>query len=240
MAAVYSPVDIESPVPSAVTAKNENKSSSLSNIVKIIKFTLLLFQVAIYIVNIVEEVNLLEEMGPYFHMFVKGSGITEGGLRDMIITSMIMEYLAGLVGIYVDFLVFFNPYTDNERLGFNFATCALSLSIKIIFAGFKVPLYGFQVKDGHLVTLSIISRSEANAITTTCMVFFFAGLVGILCIYPAIFCAAVIAIIGFFSGFIAIIGRYQHLSISEAMQVVITSLISTTLFNAICNCIALE
>ena len=93
---------------------------------------------------------------------------------------MLLEYLAGLIALIFNSLTFFkDDGSDAGKVAF-----LIPATVKIIFAGFKLPLYGFRVKDGHVDTLSMISISEANAITTTCFVFFCAGSIGIPCIVP--------------------------------------------------------
>ena len=75
---------------------------------------------------------------------------------------MLLEYLAGLIELIFNSLTFFkDDGSDAGKVAF-----LIPATVKIIFAGFKLLLYGFRVKDGHVDTLSMISISEANAITT--------------------------------------------------------------------------
>ena len=223
---------VEDPVPLCTKSK-ELQNMKCFGFCRIIK---LIVNIILTIIGCIAEIELYDQLDPLLYKFIKHTGeITIGGLRAMIIVSMVLEYIATAIALCMDFYAAFSPEVSSaDALIFGFISAALPLVIKIIFAGFMVPMYAFDVNDGDIVPLTAITADEASLITSICVIIFIIGLLCIPCKYDACYLCVCISTVGFCCGLIAIIGRYQYLGVQHLMQEVLTGLFVNSILHLTC------
>ena len=224
---------IEAVPVSICTTTKEPQTMKYLGMIKIIK---LFITVLLTIIGYYAEIKLFEQLDPLLYKFIQNSEeITLGGLRAMIIISMVLEFIATLIALCIDFYVTFSPEVSSvDALNFGFISGFLPLVIKITFAGFMVPMYAFDVDDGDLVSLTAITADEASLITSICLIIFIIGLICIPCKYNAYYLCVCISTVGFCCGLMVIIGRYQYLGGQHLMQVVFTGLFANSILHLTC------
>ena len=223
---------VEDHLPLCNTSK-EPQNMKYFGVIKIIK---LFITVLLTIIGCFAEIKLFKQLDPLLYKFIQNSAeITLGGLRALIIASMVLEYIATTIALCIDFYVTFSPEVSSiDALSFGFISGFLPLAIKITFAGFMVPMYAFDLDDGDLVSLTAITADEASLITSICVIIFIIGLLCIPCKYDACYLCVCISTVGFCCGLIAIIGRYQYLGVQHLMQEVLTGLFVNSILHLTC------
>ena len=196
----------------------------------------LIVNIILTIIGCIAEIELYDQLDPLLYKFIKHTGeIALGGLRALIITSMMLEYIATAIALCIDFYAAFSPEVSSaDALSFGFISAALPLVIKITFAGFMAPMYAFDVEGGDLVPLTVLSINEASLITSFSVIIFIIGLICIPCKYNAYYLCVCISTVGFCCGLMVIIGRYQYLGGQHLMQVVFTGLFANSILHLTC------